>query len=232
MPSKLHLTNSRFANSQGPSKFRNFLYCPASGSKVPILADVQHLWQSKLFVFLEGVQRCNQRDNEHKCISKCMFAQKRIFFSGAWLNESLSGRSPFCQLKLSEESQIYWKRFFQVKQQFRKQNKTTPTTLQSPRRVQGRVGVAWSSDGLIKGQLATPRALLKKDLSSSFWQQKHRAKCGLCFVSKMQGSKSVIDHQFGNNNQKKIHFEIFSTWFYKNDIHGDARTYQVPLRVW
>ena len=37
-----------------------------------------------------------------------------IFFclNAAWLNEgSLSGRSPFCQRKLSEESQIHWKSF-------------------------------------------------------------------------------------------------------------------------
>ena len=36
----------------------------------------------------------------------------------ACLNErSLSGRSPFCQLKPSEESQIHWKSFFPKKQQ-------------------------------------------------------------------------------------------------------------------
>ena len=37
-----------------------------------------------------------------------------LFFclDAAWLNEgSLSGRSPFCQRKLSEESQIHWKSF-------------------------------------------------------------------------------------------------------------------------
>ena len=34
-----------------------------------------------------------------------------LFFclDAAWLNGSLSGRSPFCQLKLSEKSQNYWK---------------------------------------------------------------------------------------------------------------------------
>ena len=39
---------------------------------------------------------------------------KEDFFclDAAWLNEgSLSGRSPFCQRKLSEESQIHWKSF-------------------------------------------------------------------------------------------------------------------------
>ena len=34
-----------------------------------------------------------------------------FFVYAAWLNGSLSGRSTFCQLKLSVESQIYWKRF-------------------------------------------------------------------------------------------------------------------------
>ena len=40
---------------------------------------------------------------------------------------SLSGRSPFCQLKLSEKSQINWKGFFHESNKFEKtqRNKTT-----------------------------------------------------------------------------------------------------------
>ena len=61
---------------------------------------------------------------------------------------SLSGRSPFCQLQLSEKSQIHWKGFFHESNKFEKtqRNKTTNHNAVS-RRVQGRVGEACSSGG-------------------------------------------------------------------------------------
>ena len=79
---------------------------------------------------------------------------RRCFFlsGAAWLNEGrCPGGRPFCQRKLSEESQIQWKSVSLKATKLTKQKtQKTPTTMQSPR-VQGRVGVACYSDGWIKG---------------------------------------------------------------------------------
>ena len=72
-------------------------------------------------------------------LSECCMAQRR----------SLSGRSPFCQRKLSEESQIHEKSVF-LKTTITKQT----TTKHQPRcslPESAGAGIACSSDGQIKG---------------------------------------------------------------------------------
>ena len=59
--------------------------------------------------------------------------------NASWLNEgSSSGRSPFCQRKLSEKSQIHWQKFSMKATIEETNNETkTPTTLQSPGECRG-----------------------------------------------------------------------------------------------
>ena len=65
-------------------------------------------------------------------LSECCMAQRR----------SLSGRSPFCQRKQSEESQIHWKSVSLKATNTKQNTQKTPTTLQSPGECRGGVGVA------------------------------------------------------------------------------------------
>ena len=65
-------------------------------------------------------------------LSGCCIAQRR----------SLSARSPFCQLKLSEESQIHWKSFSAKATNLKRTTKKNTNHVAVSRRVQGRVGVS------------------------------------------------------------------------------------------
>ena len=75
------------------------------------------------------------------------FIQRRIsffFLSGCCIAQrrSLSARSPFCQLKLSEESQIHWKSFSAKATNLKRTTKKNTNHVAVSRRVQGRVGVS------------------------------------------------------------------------------------------
>ena len=65
----------------------------------------------------------------------------------AWLNEVVVRAVALLSAKTKWRVAKLLEMFFQVKQQTRKRNETTPTTLQSPGECRGRVKVACSSDG-------------------------------------------------------------------------------------
>jgi len=58
-------------------------------------------------------------------VDPALYFSSFFCLDAAWLNGSLSGRSPFCQRKLSEKSQIYWKSF--SKQSNKSENLTEDT---------------------------------------------------------------------------------------------------------
>ena len=115
---KKHLSDDKQVNSSSSTDSEAF-----SDSQSQSLVRVQDCARTQFF------------------LSGCCMAQRRS-------RRSLSGRSPFCQLKLSEKSQIHWKGFFHESNKFEttQRNKTTNHNAVS-RRVQGRVGEACSSGG-------------------------------------------------------------------------------------
>ena len=74
----------------------------------------------------------------------------QLFFFGWLLHGStslLSGRSPFCQLRMGEDVAKALDIKHQVKQQRKLKQTKNQTTMQPPRECKGRVKVACSSDG-------------------------------------------------------------------------------------
>ena len=104
---------------------------------------------------------------------------------------SLSGRSPFCQLKLSEKSQIHWKGFFHESNKFEKHNESKPpTTMQSPGECRG---------GWVK---PVPRAVR----SRASWQRREHA----CQRSEGEGNACSIGWKM-LRILKRIKFWLFAT---------------------